>query len=82
MLQGQLEERLKQLHEALRDFGPNSQHLLTGECHCLYSLGYPVWIVIWTSVQRDFLPIQNELCAETHIPFCYGCVCVCVLSVK
>ncbi len=26
-----LEERLRQLQDALRDFGPNSQHLLSGK---------------------------------------------------
>ena len=29
-LEGLLEERLRQLQEAMRDFGPNSQHLLSG----------------------------------------------------
>ena len=30
-LQTDIEERIKQLQDALRDFGPNSQQLLSGE---------------------------------------------------
>ena len=30
-LENSLEERLTQLQDALRDFGPNSQHLLSGK---------------------------------------------------
>ena len=30
-LQADLEERLRQLQEAMKQFGPNSQHLLSGK---------------------------------------------------
>ena len=40
-LQALIEDRLHQLQEALRDFGPNSQHLLSGKSP---------WLAWWLSI--------------------------------
>lgn len=36
LLKGSIEERLKQLQDAHRDFGPGSQHFLSSKCGITY----------------------------------------------